>query len=508
MSYFECVYYLRFDYLFIIFQKIHFMRLTFEPQTSLSFKSIEETPVLIKSRDDIPALTISLLSVYTNNKCRDKILNIVNERVTRNKKATGRQGLNIWQVFVLAQFRLALNLDYDRLHYMVESNSVLRQLLGIESSVFNSERIEISYQRILDNVHLLDDSTLMKVNDVIVEFGHQQVFKKERTEALHLKSDSFVVETNVHFPTDYNLLLDAARKSLSTIRWFKNHGGLKSWRKLFNWTNTMKSLCLRLGRANGSGGKNKEERVKIATQNYLVKSKALSNKLSKSIRDINIVDDSYRVKLYELIYYKHMLDKHVDLLQRRVVKGEQIPQREKVYSIFEPHTEWINKGKLRPNVELGKKVCITTDQYGLIVNHKVMESQSDSQIVMELSDAILSKHKAYSWSFDKGFWHKDNKAYLDQKVDLVVMPKKGKRNKQQVQQEQEKEFKKYKRKHSAIESNINELENCGLDKCRDKGIVGFKRYVAIAITAYNLKRIGRELIKQQRILQKNELLAA
>ncbi|NLO01693.1 MAG: hypothetical protein GX126_05140, partial [Bacteroidales bacterium] len=72
---------------------------------------------------------------------------------------------------------------------------------------------------------------------------------------------------------------------------------------------------------------------------------------------------------------------HVDLLERRVIKGEEIPHEEKIFSIFEEYTEWITKGKLRPNVELGKKLAITTDQYNLILDYRVMDHQSDSGIV-------------------------------------------------------------------------------------------------------------------------------
>ena len=93
---------------------------------------------------------------------------------------------------------------------MVSSDSTLRQLLGIETES-GFKKIEIGYQRILDNLHLLDNETLMQINDVVISFGHKEVFKKKGTQALSFKTDSFVVETNVHFPTDYNLLWDSSR---------------------------------------------------------------------------------------------------------------------------------------------------------------------------------------------------------------------------------------------------------------------------------------------------------
>lgn len=155
------------------------MRKRFEAQFKIGVKPILETPVLFKSRDDIPALIIALLEIYKTPKHNEQIFSLLYDVVLGSKKKTGRNGLNLWQIFVLAQYRLALNLDYDRLHYMVHSDSILRQLLGIETET-GFDRIEISYQRIIDNVHLLTDEVLRKINDVIVDFGHKKVFKKKR----------------------------------------------------------------------------------------------------------------------------------------------------------------------------------------------------------------------------------------------------------------------------------------------------------------------------------------
>jgi len=140
---------------------------------------------------------------------------VLEEKILANKKETGRKGMNLWQVFVLAQVRLALNINYDRLHNLVNNHRSLRQILGIETT-FDKPRIEWEYQNIVDNIKLLDDATFIKINDIIVEMGHD-TFKKKEISALQLKTDSFVVKSNVHFPTDYNLLCDSARKTLDSI---------------------------------------------------------------------------------------------------------------------------------------------------------------------------------------------------------------------------------------------------------------------------------------------------
>jgi hypothetical protein len=230
----------------------------------------------------------------------------------------------------------------------------------------------------------------------------------------------------------------------------------------------------------------------------LWKARALLDKLEKSKKVFPLKDVTDLVIMLELERFMELLDKHVDLLDRRVIKGEEIPHEEKIFSIFEEYTEWITKGKLRPNVELGKKLAITTDQYNLIVDYRVMDHQSDPGIVKPLAERLISSFLVKSWSFDKGFWHKDNKELLKEHVEKVIMPKKGKCNKTEQAEEGQRYFKRLRNKHSAVESNINELECRGLDRCPDRGYPNFKRYIGLAVAAYNLRRIGQELIAIQR----------
>ncbi|MDF1574240.1 MAG: transposase [Bacteroidales bacterium] len=227
----------------------------------------------------------------------------------------------------------------------------------------------------------------------------------------------------------------------------KYPGEVKGWRKIHDWYRRMKNAMRAVGKASSSGGRNKEDRI---------------------------------------------------------------GHEEKVFSIFEEYTEWVTKGKLHPNVELGKKLSITTDQYHLIVDYRIMENHSDSEVVKPIVEDMTEKYNLRSWSFDKGYWHKDNKALLEEHVERVVMPKKGKPNKQEKEEEGHRQFKLLRNKHSAVESNINELENRGLDRCPDRGYMHFKRYVGLAISAYNLRRIGQKLIEIQRKreLAERELRAA
>ena len=325
---------------------------------------------------------------------------------------------------------------------------------------------------------------------------------------MRLKTDSYVFESNVHFPTDYNLLWDSARKCLDVKKYFVKKNKVKGWGKIKSWRKDLKGLMRALGKTSSSGGKNKYDRQYEAASKYLEKARALLVKVVESKCSLPIKSPMDLSKLTALEYYIKMLEKHIDLVDRRLLQGELIPHEEKIFSIFETYTEWIKKGKLHPNVELGKKILVTTDQYNLMLDYQVMDEVSDNEVVEELAGRILKKHRVQSWSFDRGFSSKINKELLKEGVPRVIMPKKGKCNKAEKTEESASLFKKLKNRHSAVESNINELEHRGLNRCPDRGYNNFKRYVSLGICAYNLKKIGKELIEiaKEKEIQKRKHL--
>jgi len=142
-------------------------------------------------------------------------------------------------------------------------------------------------------------------------------------------------------------------------------------------------------------------------------------------------------------------------------------------------------------VELGVKACILEDQHQFILHHQVMQQQTDDQVTVEMVTQAKKRFpKLNVCSFDKGFHSKENQIALKEHLKQVVMPRKGKLSQQAREEEQAPAFVKARRAHSAVESAINGLEVHGLDVCRDHGIEGFKRYVALAVLTRNIHRIG------------------
>ena len=86
---------------------------------------------------------------------------------------------------------------------------------------------------------------------------------------------------------------------------------------------------------------------------------------------------------------------------------------------------------------------------------------------------------------------------MKDELEQAVLPRKGKLSLQSQEIEQSPAFIQARRKHSAVESAINALEVHGLDMCPDHGVGGFKRYVALAVVARNIHRIGAILWQQE-----------
>jgi hypothetical protein len=128
-------------------------------------------------------LVIALREPYKDTVYRNRILDILEDKLRKGKSRTGRPGMNLWSIFVLAQIRLSKQLGYDELHTQANYNKLVRQVMGAER-IAGFEEITFPYQTIVDNVGLSDDSTMREINEVIVSFGHEQVLKKNGSIAL------------------------------------------------------------------------------------------------------------------------------------------------------------------------------------------------------------------------------------------------------------------------------------------------------------------------------------
>ena len=489
------------------------MRHPFQAQPGLQLTPIEKIRLPLKSRDELPPILAGLQWIWMHPTLKAEILALLEAAVLADKQATGRTGMNLWQILVLGVVRLGLDADWDRMEHIANYDALVRQMLEVPAAPWGEDDKAFGHQTLRDNVALLDDERLQAINARIAAAGREVFAKKGGgpLAALEIKVDSYVLETDVHFPTDLSLLWDAGRKCVDLVAGLlASSYTLPGWRKFKAWRRQLKNLQRATSQIVYRGGANKEARVKSAVREYLAAGRARSAKVRQSL--LELCDLSVDATRWEKLASFHaMLDKHLDLVERRLLNEEPIPAHEKVFSIFEPHTEWIQKGKPRPNVELGHKFLRATDQWQMIQDYAVWLKAAEVDQSIPVTDRLLGRYGAgsvASVSFAKGFTRAADRELLSLYVPEVVMPKRGKKNAAETERESGKNFRALRKRHSAVESEINSLEHHGLNRCLDAGLPGYLRYAGLGVMSYNLHVIGRELLARQRARGDTLALAA
>jgi len=485
------------------------MRKVIDMQMKFGEVDISKIQFDLRSRDEIPKLLMGLQSIYCNTKIREQIFKLLMKLIPDNVDPNnGRRGMDLWRILVLGTLRLSCNWDYDKLTEIANNHKILRLMLGHS---YMDHQYLYALQTLKDNVSLFTPEVLDKINQIVVKYGHELIGKKP-DEDLRASCDSFVVETDIHFPTDINLLFDAMRKIIVLIMALCDDLGVSGWRKAAYNIRKVKRYFRKAQQLRRSTSKDPEKKSKRqqliinAHLAYLELAMCLIERVRETIAFISSPDFIVQIRIQEIIKYIAHAERQIDQIRRRILEGETIPHNEKVFSIFQEHTEWINKGKAGVLQELGLEVCVVKDQFGFILHHRVMQKETDDQVAVPI---IIESKECFkelsSCSFDKGFHSPENQKQLGDILDKVILPRKGKLSAINKEIENSEYFKEARRKHSAVESSINALENHGLDRCLDHGIHGFKRYISLAVLARNIQILGHILQqKQLKRLQKLE----
>ena len=478
------------------------MRTVLSAQMSIGQTDIANIELDLSSRDDIPQILQGLQYIYTTPALREAVFGILEELVPKKASAdgeavvrtdTGRPGMDQWKILVLGTLRLGLNSDYDRILELANQHRTIREMLG---HGLLDEDETYSLQTLKDNLTLFTPELLDRINQEVVRAGHGLVNQAPEA-GLSGRCDSFVVETDIHFPTDISLLYDAIRVMIRLCAVLCQDFGLPGWRHHQFNIRQFKKQYRKVQKLKHSTSKNeakrhaKETAIREAHEDYLKLAEHFLNRARTSRDHLNQDCGVPLTLLEELQTFMDDTERQMAQIRRRVIEGEKIPHGEKVFSLFERHTEWISKGKAGVPVELGLRVCILEDTLGFILHHQVMQQETDDKVAVEMvTDAQQRFSNLTVCSFDKGFHSSQNQSELKAVLERVVLPKKGRLSKVDKEREYSEEFIASRHQHSAVESAINALEVHGLDKCPDHGIIGFKRYVALAVLARNIQKLG------------------
>ena len=456
------------------------MRQTRTPQLALGEARIEDIKLDHKSRDDIPAVLLGLQHLYSHEETREKLFSLLEEHILPGtNRNVGRPGMERWRILVMGVLKQGLGCDFDRLLELVNQHRTVREFLG-HGAFSQDETYEL--QTIIDNVYLLSPELLSEIGQLVVESGHA-VARKKPGEPLRGRGDSFVVETDVHYPTDVNLLWDAMRCLLRELgRAAKKHhiGGWRQWRHL---TQEVKKCFNQVRSTRRAKSQTGPSRSLYRTLRSLGRPSRGESRGARAGRG-GAIDRM----IQSLIAHAR---RPIDQVERRLLKGETIAHDEKVFSIFEEHTRWVSKGKAGCAVELGVPVCVVEDQFQFILHHKILWEGSDTDIAVSIINETQALHRDLRvCSFDRGFHSPGNRGQLDAMLDLNALPRKGRLSVAEREREEAQPFAEARRQHPAVESAINHLERRGLDRVRSHGADGFAHTVALSILAANLHRIG------------------
>ena len=451
----------------------------------------------IDSRDEIPQLLRGLQHIYATPSLRRRIFDILLELIPDDVQIeTGRNGMDLWKILVLGTLRLNCKWDYDKLQEIANNHVTLRRILGHGLLDMDAR---YPRQTLCDNIRWFTPEILDRINNVVVEAGHR-VLGMAADAPLTARCDSFVVETDVHFPTDINLLWDAARKVLKLIHRLSNEVDIEGWRQAPHQLRKVK----RLFRAVQKVRDKEKDKKKVgsanqaATRTYIDTVEPIMERALESIKPYRRSNPTIEAMVEQIIQFCDDAKTLIGQIKRRCFKGETIPHEEKIFSLFERHTEWIVKGKAGISQELGLRVGIVECSSGFILHHRIMEQEADKEIAVPIIKETKARFKSlYACSFDKGFHSPENQEQLAELLVLCVLPKKGKLDGAQREHESSERFKELRRTHAAVESGINALEHHGLDRVLDYGLEGFERYVALSIVARNIQLLGRKLQEKE-----------
>ena len=356
----------------------------FETQFKLGQSSLSKIKIDYTSRDDITKLLLGIQLISLSKEGQTKIFQILEKTIII--KSIGRSGMSLWRILVLGLLRQVINADYDRVCNLANNHAELRKFLG-HGMIDCNDRY--SLQSIKDNISLLTEEALNEINAVTAQLG-QGMLDSRLTKQLNVKTDSFVVKSNAHYPTDTSLLFDAMKFLINLIGTLANKQEMTGWREYKCCIRKIKTLKRKASSIRRSTSKQEEvtikrERLIEETHKELViLCQSILSRLNSTIASLKKLDliKEKQVALFD--EFKVHAKRQIDEINRRIILKEVIPHSEKVFSLFTPFTEWVSKGKPGVPVELGLKVSIRTDQHGFILTHKTMEQEQDVDIAIPI----------------------------------------------------------------------------------------------------------------------------
>ena len=408
----------------------------------------------------------------------------------------GRCGLTAPQVLRSLVVMRVKNWDYRELRERIADGVTLRQFTDFYCDpVPKHDAFNRGFNR-------LTPQTLKAVNDLVV----QAAVGLGLEDGAKLRVDTTVVETDIHHPTDNTLLWDVVRV---VTRLVGRLAKALEMRCIKGFHDRRRSAHRRMYEIQRMTTRQRQERqttiyralIGIAEEVVASAKTALEKTATMRGKDLfaAMAIDAIRD---EIAHYCGLGEQVIDQARRRVLDGEQVPNAEKIYSIFEPHTDLIKRGKVRTPVEFGHKVFLAESAKGLITQYEVLKGNPTDEV--HVAPSLKRHRRAFRrapelYGADRGFFSEQNVAACVQgAVKTVCIPQRGgSKTPQRQAYERSAAFKQGQRFRAGIEGRISVLmRGRGMKRCRAEGAERFALFVGAAVLANNLMIVAALLIKQ------------
>ena len=413
------------------------------------------------------------------------------------KPQTGRHGLSASQVlrsFILMRVK---NWDYRELAERIADGYTLRQFTQFYSdTVPKHDAFNRSHNR-------LTSETVQLINEAVIQGAVRAGLEDGET----LRADTTVTDADIHWPTDATLLWDTVRV---LTRWMQRLHKIVPHEvpRFSNYTRVARRRTLKLQRMTPT----ERERHQTSTYKQLL---AITGDVLDDARAVveatttssgQTLNDTLAIEVLrrQIADGCALGDRVVDQTRRRVIDGEQVPADQKIFSIFEPHTALIKRGKARKPVEFGHKVFLAETAQGLITQYLVLDGNPSDED--HIQDCLQRHHATFGYfpdtlATDRGFHSLPNQTWCEEAgIALVCIPQRGgKKTPARETIEKSPDFKKGQRFRAGIEGRISVLfRGRGMKRCLAEGKHGFELLVGLAVLANNLMRIGAMILENKK----------
>src|SRR3954463_4483448 len=474
------------------------MRIAFDPQLRLDCPAVAEVRLNTDCRDEIIPILRALQHIYGRPELRDQLLDAVAQDVNAITRADqGRRGMDYWPILVLSAVRLGCNFDYDRLQNLAEEHRSLRRIMGIDGWCDDQT---FDWRCLRDNITLLSPDTIERLNHRIVAEGHRLIPDASHT----VRCDSFVVAADIHYPTDSGLIGDGLRTIIRTSQRLAGLLGQAGWRQHSHLRRVVKTHLRTINRIAAGKGRDFRKRLQAASRELLDVADRIiaraSELLDPALIPIGLGPAAKAVQTLrtKLLDFLNMTIHAYDQARRRVLAEETVANDEKLFSLFEPETQLIKRGKVPQPVEFGHRILIIENGAGFVCHYAILPRGAEDREVLVGEMKQVQRRlggRIRRASFDRGFHSPENQRELAELVARPCLPVTGHIQAERQEREATVEFRQARRRHPGIESAIGALQSGnGQARCRDRTFGGYCRYVGLGVLGRDLHVLGKLLI--------------